>query len=87
MEDLEQMAREMLATGATTDDMARELLTRTSYPIAVIKALREGAGLSLGEAKAVTHGNLGPDEREAAEQLWADLRAAAQGTAVRKSSS
>jgi ribosomal protein L7/L12 len=87
MEDLEQVAREMLAAGASTDDMARELLTRTSYPIAVIKALREGAGLSLGEAKAVTHGNLDPQERDTAERLWADLRAAGQGTALRKPSS
>ncbi|MGX6601590.1 hypothetical protein ACWKSP_05550 [Micromonosporaceae bacterium Da 78-11] len=79
MEDLEQLAREMHAAGATPDDIARDLLGRTTYPIAVIKALREGAGLSLGEAKPVVHRNLDPVAREAAETMWANLKAAARG--------
>ena len=78
MEDLEQSARAMHAAGATPEDIARDLVTRTSYPIAAIKALREGAGVSLAEAKQVVHANLDPAAREAAEKLWDDLRAAAR---------
>jgi ribosomal protein L7/L12 len=82
MEDLEQLAREMHAAGATPDDIARDLVTRTSYPIAVIKALRAGAGLSLADAKLVAHRNLDPAAREAAEKVWEDLRAAARSAAT-----
>jgi ribosomal protein L7/L12 len=78
MDDLAQLARDRTAAGATPDDVARELLTHTTFPIAAIKALREGAGLSLAEAKPVVLRNLEPAAREAAEQMWDQLRAAAR---------
>jgi ribosomal protein L7/L12 len=84
MEDLAERARTLTADGVGGDDLARDLLSRTTFPIAVIKALVSGAGLSLGEAKTVVHRNLEPDAREAAEKLWADLRAAARGAVAEK---
>jgi ribosomal protein L7/L12 len=67
MDDLAELAHEMTAAGASPDDVARALLTRTTFPIAAIKALRAGAGLSLADAKPVVHRNLDPAAREAAE--------------------
>lgn len=63
----------MLAAGADPDETARELLRRTDSPISAIKAIADGAGLSLADAKWVVHRNLAPRTREAAEELWSEL--------------
>ena len=76
MLDLTAAARTMLAAGASPDDVARELLRHTTSPIAVIKALVDTAGMSLGDAKPIVHRNLNPPVREAAERLWQELVAA-----------
>lgn len=80
MDDLAGLARELTAAGATPDHVARELLTRTTFPIAAIKALREGAGLPLAEAKSTVHRNLDEPARTTAEQMWDQLRSAARST-------
>ena len=67
------MARAMRAAGADVDQIAQALLRRTDSPIAAIRAVREGAGLGLGEAKWVVHRNLDPKVRAAAEHLWDEL--------------
>jgi hypothetical protein len=57
--------------GAVLDDLARELVRdRHRSSIDAIKALRSGASLGLGEAKAVVHGNLSQKAQASAEQLW-----------------
>ncbi|MET0419773.1 MAG: hypothetical protein ABW022_27465 [Actinoplanes sp.] len=80
MEDLTQLARNLTAAGNTPDDVARELVSRTDFPIAAIKALRDGAGLPLAEAKDTVLRNLDEPTRAAAEQMWNQLRAAARTT-------
>ncbi|BCY10092.1 hypothetical protein L3i22_051800 [Actinoplanes sp. L3-i22] len=65
----------MLAAGADPDGIARELVRHTDSPILAIKALREVTGLSLPDAKRAVHRNLDPEVREAAEELWRELRA------------
>jgi ribosomal protein L7/L12 len=83
MEDLAELARTLTAAGSTPDDVARELLKHTTFPIAAIKALRSGAGIPLAEAKTVVHRNLDPAVREVAERMWTNLLATARGTASR----
>ncbi len=63
----------MRAAGADADDIARELLRRTDSPIFAIKAISDGTGLGLADAKRVVHRNLASETRKAAETLWADL--------------
>jgi hypothetical protein len=46
---------------------------RSHSPIAVIRAVASGTGLGLGDAKWVTHRNLDPEIRAAAEGLWDEL--------------
>jgi ribosomal protein L7/L12 len=80
MDDLARLAHDLTAAGAAPDDVARELVSRTTFPIAAIKALREGAGLSLSDAKDTIHRNLDEPSRAAAEQTWSQLRSAARST-------
>jgi hypothetical protein len=47
---LTEVARGMRAAGADVDQIAQALLRRTDSPIAAIRAVREGAGLGLGDA-------------------------------------
>lgn len=75
----------MLAAGADTDDIARELLRRTDSPISAIKAISDGTGLGLADAKGVVHRNLVPETRRAAESLWGELLDALEQ--IRESSS
>jgi ribosomal protein L7/L12 len=70
---LTEAARTMLAAGADADDIARELLRRTDSPISAIKAIADGTGLGLADAKWVVHRNLAPETRRAAENLWGEL--------------
>ena len=80
MEDLAELARDLTGAGSTPDEVARELLKHTTFPIAAIKALRAGAGLGLTEAKTVVHRNLEPAVREVAERMWENLLATARNT-------
>jgi ribosomal protein L7/L12 len=70
---LTEAARQLLASGADADQVAKELLRRTDSPISAIKAIVDAAGLGLGDAKWVVHRNLSPEVREAAVRLWDDL--------------
>jgi ribosomal protein L7/L12 len=76
MDDLAELARALTAAGATRDEVTRELVSRTDFPIAVIKAVRTGLDLSLTAAKDLVLRNLEPAARETAERMWDDLRAA-----------
>ena len=70
---LTETARQMLASGADADQVAKELLRHTDSPISAIKAVADATGLGIGDAKWVVHRNLSPEVREAAESLWDDL--------------
>jgi ribosomal protein L7/L12 len=63
----------MRASGADVDQIAQALLGRTDSPITAIRAVVEGTGLGLGDAKWVVHRNLDPEVRTAAEHLWDEL--------------
>jgi ribosomal protein L7/L12 len=66
---LTESARTMLGSGADADQIARELLRCTDSPISAIKAIVDGTGLGLADAKWVVHRNLVPEVREAAENF------------------
>jgi ribosomal protein L7/L12 len=70
---LTETARQLLASGADADQVAKELLRRADSPTSAIKAIVDATGLGLGDAKWVVHRNLSLDVREAAERLWDDL--------------
>jgi hypothetical protein len=83
MEDLAELAHKLSATGADPDEVARELLKHTTFPIAAIKALRSGAAIPLTAAKTIVHRNLEPTVREVAERMWESLLATARETTHR----
>jgi ribosomal protein L7/L12 len=80
VDDLARLARDLTDDGTTPDEVARELMKHTTFPIAVIKAIRAGLGLPLAEAKTIVHRNLEPAAREQAERMWDELLATARGT-------
>lgn len=58
-------------------------MKQTTFPIAVIKAIRTGLEMPLAEAKTIVHRNLEPAAREEAERMWEELLATARGTPKR----
>jgi ribosomal protein L7/L12 len=68
----------VLASGGTVDDAARLAVAQAPSPIAAIKALRGGLGLSLTDARKAVHRHLTPAEQEAAEAMWEQLLSAAR---------
>jgi len=63
-------ARAVAADGATAN---RSETLDAATAGAAIRAVVEGTGLSLGDAKWVVHRNLDPEVRTAAEHLWDEL--------------
>jgi ribosomal protein L7/L12 len=73
VDDLDQVVRGVLAGGGSVDDAAREAVRQAPSPIAAIKALRSGLGLSLTDARTAVHRHLDPAAQEAAEAMWEQL--------------
>ncbi|MGH9917831.1 MAG: hypothetical protein ACRD6W_03000 [Nitrososphaerales archaeon] len=75
--DAVSQVRASLAAGDTPDKVARSLVVdQRLSPIEAIKALRAGGNMHLGDAKAVVHRNLPPEQQAAAERLWDEAIAA-----------
>jgi ribosomal protein L7/L12 len=69
--DNEDDVREALRGGATVDQAAQLLINDLNLdPIPAIKALRNGAGIGLSEAKEIVHRNLPVQDQRRAESLW-----------------
>ena len=62
----------MLASGASADQVAAELLRLSGSPILAIKAIAALTDMGIGDAKRIVHRNLDPEVRAATERLWAD---------------
>jgi hypothetical protein len=72
--DPTEIVRASIGSGHTPDQVARLLIEDHQLaPIPAIKALRAGADMTTGEAKAVVHRNLPLDQQAAAERLWDEM--------------
>jgi ribosomal protein L7/L12 len=67
----EQFVKSSLDEGESLDSIARSLIEDQHLgPIAAVKALRSGAGVSLAESKELVHKTLPSEQQEAAVRLW-----------------
>jgi hypothetical protein len=73
-EILTEVARTMRASGADVDQIAQALLRRTDSPIAAIRAVVEGTGLGLGDAKWVSQPRSGGSDRRGTPLRRVDRR-------------